>query len=73
MKNNMGTIDKVIRILIAAVIVILYATDIIYGIPGIILLILAGIFIVTSVIGYCPLYQPLKIDTKGKEQEPEQE
>ena len=69
----MGTIDKVIRILIAAVIVILYATDIIYGIPGIILLILAGIFIVTSVIGYCPLYQPLKIDTKGKEQEPEQE
>jgi hypothetical protein len=73
MKNNMGTIDKLIRILIATVIVILYATDEIYGIPGIILLIFAGIFIVTSVIGFCPLYQPLKINTRGKEQEPDQD
>jgi hypothetical protein len=73
MKNNMGTIDKLVRILIATVIVILYATDEIWGIPGIILLIFAGIFIVTSVIGFCPLYQPLKINTKGKEQEPDQE
>jgi hypothetical protein len=71
MKNNMGTVDKVIRILIATVIVILYAADLICGIPGIILLVLAGIFIVTSIIGFCPLYQPLKINTKSKEQEPE--
>lgn len=68
----MGTLDKVIRILIAAVIVILYATDVIYGYLGIILLILAGIFVVTSVIGFCPLYKPFKISTKKEEQAPEQ-
>jgi len=72
MKTNMGTLDKVIRILIAAVIVILYATDVIYGYLGIILLILAGIFVVTSVIGFCPLYKPFKISTKKEEQAPEQ-
>ncbi len=73
MKNNMGTIDKVIRILVATVIVILFATDVIFGIPGTILLVFAGIFIVTSIIGFCPLYRPLKINTKGKDQEPDQE
>ena len=73
MKNNMGTIDKVIRILIAAVIVILYSTNVIWGIPGIILLVFAGIFVVTSIIGFCLLYEPFKISTKGKEQEPEEE
>jgi hypothetical protein len=73
MKNNMGTVDKVVRILIATVIVILYSMDVIFGIPGIILLVLAGIFIVTSIIGFCPLYQPLRLDTKGKEQETDQD
>lgn len=69
----MGTIDKIIRILIAAIIVILYSTDIICGIPGIILLVFAGIFVVTSIIGFCPIYQPFKINTTGKGQQPEQD
>lgn len=73
MKYNMGTIDKMIRILIAAVFVILYSTEVISGIPGIILLVFAGIFIVTSIIGFCPLYKPLKINTTGKNKEAEQE
>ena len=67
MKNNMGTIDRVIRVLIAAVLIILYSTNVLCGIPGIILLVISGILIVTSVIGFCPMYQPLKLNTKKEE------
>jgi hypothetical protein len=73
MKNNMGTVDKVIRILVAALFVILYSTEAVPGIPGIILLMFAGIFIVTSIIGFCPLYIPLKRNTTGKKTESGQE
>ena len=63
MKKNMGTIDKAIRILIAVVVAILFFTGVISGILGIILLILAGIFVLTSLISFCPLYTPLGINT----------
>ena len=67
MKKNMGTIDKVIRILVAVVVVVLYFTNVISGTLAIILLILAGVFILTSVLGFCPLYLPLGISTKKNE------
>ena len=67
MKKNMGTIDIAIRILIAVLVIILYFTKVISGIPAIILLIFAGIFILTSLLKFCPLYIPFKINTKGKE------
>lgn len=67
MKKNMGTIDKVIRILVAIVVVVLYFTHIISGTLAIILLILAGIFIVTSILGFCPLYLPFGFSTKKKD------
>jgi hypothetical protein len=67
MKKNMGTIDKVIRLLVAALVIILYFTNIISGTVGIILLIFAGIFILTSVFGFCPLYLPVGISTAKKE------
>lgn len=63
----MGTIDKVIRILIAVVIAILFFTKVIEGVLGIVLLVLAVIFVLTSLIGFCPLYTPLKINTGKKE------
>ncbi len=66
MKANMGSADKIIRILIAVVIGILYFTGQITGTAAIILLVLAGIFIATSFIGFCPLYAPFKISTKKK-------
>jgi hypothetical protein len=66
MKKNMGTIDRIIRILLAIVVIILYMTGSITGIAAIILGILAFIFILTSLIGFCPLYVPLKISTIGK-------
>jgi hypothetical protein len=66
MKKNMGTIDRVIRILLAIVVVILYMAGSITGVAAIILGIIAVIFILTSLIGFCPLYVPLKISTIGK-------
>jgi hypothetical protein len=67
MKKNMGTIDKVIRILVAVVVAVLYFTHVISGTLGIILLILASVFVVTSVISFCPLYLPFGLSTRKKE------
>ncbi len=67
MKANMGTLDKVIRILVAIVIAVLYFTNQISGTTAIVLLILAGVFILTSFMSFCPLYLPFGISTKKKE------
>jgi hypothetical protein len=67
MKKNMGTIDKVIRILVAVVVVVLYFTNTISGLLGIILLILAAVFVLTSLLGFCPLYLLFGLSTKKKE------
>ena len=64
MKVNMGTLDKVIRIVLALVVIGLYAVGQISGTAAIILLVFAGIFIVTSFIGFCPLYTIFGINTK---------
>ena len=67
MIKNMGTIDKVIRILVAVVVVILYFTHVISGTLAIVLLALSAIFIVTSILGFCPLYLPFGLSTRKKE------
>lgn len=56
MKKNMGMADKIIRIMIAALITVLYFTNIISGALAIVLLIFAGVFVATSLLGFCPLY-----------------
>lgn len=63
MKKNMGTIDKLIRLAIAAVIVVLYYLGTISGTLGIVLLVVAGIFVLTSFISFCPLYTIVGIST----------
>jgi hypothetical protein len=67
MKPNMGSTDKIIRIIIAIVIATLFLTHVISGTLGIILLVLAGIFVLTSFISFCPLYLPFGISTRKKE------
>lgn len=68
MKKNMGTADRVIRVLIAAVIAVLFFMGIVEGTLGIVLLVVAGIFLLTSVVSFCPLYAPFGIKTcKTKE------
>ena len=66
MKKNMGTIDKVIRISLAVIVGILYLTGNISGTVAIILGVLAVVFVLTSLIGFCPLYFPFNISTIGK-------
>lgn len=63
MKKNMGNTDRVIRIIIAAVIGVLYYTGTISGTLGIVLLVLAGVFVLTSFVSFCPLYAPFGIST----------
>ena len=56
MKKNMGSADKIIRLIIAAVIAFLYYNQTISGTLGLVLLIFAGVFLLTSFISFCPLY-----------------
>lgn len=63
MRKNMGTVDRIIRLLIAAVIIGLYMGNVISGALAIALLVFAGIFIVTSLVSFCPLYTLLGIKT----------
>jgi hypothetical protein len=63
MKKNMGSIDRAVRLIVAVLIVILYFTQTITGTLGMVLLIVAGVFALTSFISFCPLYAPLKIST----------
>lgn len=67
MKANMGTVDKVVRIFVALIIAGLYFANQITGTTAIILLALAGIFILTSFMSFCPLYLPFGISTRKKE------
>ncbi|HET6556560.1 MAG TPA: DUF2892 domain-containing protein [Prolixibacteraceae bacterium] len=64
MKKNMGATDTVIRLLAAVVIVILYFTNVISGTLAIVLLVVAGLLILTSLISFCPVYWPFGITTR---------
>lgn len=67
MKQNMGSADRVIRVLLAAVVALLYLTDQITGTAALVLGLFAVIFIATSAIGFCPLYAPFKLSTRKAE------
>jgi hypothetical protein len=56
MKKNMGSFDKVVRLLAAVLFIILFVTNVVSGVFGYVLLALAAIFILTSLVSFCPLY-----------------
>lgn len=62
----MGSADRILRIIIAIAIAVLYFTNTISGTLGIALLILATVFVLTGFIGFCPLYALFKIRTNKK-------
>lgn len=64
MKINMGATDRLVRIVLAIIVGILYLTGQITGIALTVLGIMALIFLLTSSVGYCPLYQILNISTR---------
>lgn len=63
MKKNVGSADKLIRLIIAVVLVMLYVTGVVSGTLGIIFLILAAVLVITSLISFCGLYPLLGINT----------
>ena len=66
MKKNMGTIDRIIRVVLALGVLGLYLAHQITGTVAIVLGVLAVIFVLTSIISFCPLYAPFKLSTRGK-------
>jgi hypothetical protein len=66
MKKNMGTADRIIRVIIAAIFITLYYNGIIGGVLGIVLIALSAIFVATSLISFCPLYLPFGLSTLRK-------
>lgn len=67
MKKNMGTLDRLIRTLLAILVGVLYYMDIISGTIAIILGILAVVFLLTSLVSTCPLYMPFGLSTRKNE------
>ncbi len=66
MKLNMGSFDRVFRLIAAAIFVWLYMSDTVTGTWGIVLLVLGAVFVVTSVVGVCPLYSIFRLRTTPK-------
>ncbi len=66
MPKNMGAADRIIRTLLAIAVIVLFLTKQISGLAAIILGIFAIIFLLTSAVGFCPAYVPLKISTRKK-------
>jgi fatty acid desaturase len=63
MKKNMGNTDRIIRFLLAVAVAILYFTNVITGTVGIVLLVIAGVFVLTSLVSFCPLYTLIGLNT----------
>ncbi len=66
MKKNMGKTDKIIRLLLAAIFIGLFMGKMVIGTAGIALLVLAAVFIATSLISFCPLYVLIGANTCSK-------
>ena len=56
MKPNVGNTDKIIRIVLAAIALVLFFTNVVSGTLGIVLLVVAGVLVLTSLVSFCPLY-----------------
>ncbi len=63
MKRNMSNTDRIIRVVLAAVFAYLYFGGIVTGTLGIVLVVLGAVFLLTSVIAWCPIYAPFKFST----------
>jgi Na+(H+)/acetate symporter ActP len=66
MTRNMGTIDRIVRALVALVIIGLYLAGQLTGVAAIVLGILAAVLILTSAVGWCPLYVPFHLSTRRR-------
>jgi len=63
MKRNMSNVDRIIRVILAALFAYLYFGGIVTGVPGIVLVVLGAVFLLTAIVAFCPLYVPFKLST----------
>lgn len=63
MKKNMGNVDRVLRVVFAVLVVVLYFSGIIDGTLAIVLSVVGGIFLLTSFVGFCPIYAVVGLNT----------
>ena len=66
MTKNMGTMDRVIRILAAILVLVLYLAHVISGPVAIVLGVIAAVFVITGFVGVCPAYLPFKLSTLNR-------
>lgn len=69
MKKNMGSTDQIVRVVIALIVGVLFFTKVISGTLGFVLLAVAGIFVLTSVVSFCPIYAVFGMRTCPVEQQ----
>lgn len=65
MPKNMGSLDKTLRLIVAVILVALAATGTIAGTLAIVAYVVAAVFVLTSLVSFCPAYLPLGINTCG--------
>ena len=63
MNKNMGSTDRMIRIIVAALFAVVYFTGTVTGTLGVVLLVLGGVFVLTSIVSFCPLYAIVGLNT----------
>lgn len=63
MKRNMSNLDRIIRVILAALFAYLHFGGVVTGAPGIALVVLGAVFLLTAAIAFCPLYAPFKFST----------
>lgn len=63
MKPNMGGTDRIIRLIVAAIVAVLYFTGTLTGTLGIVALVVSAIFVLTSLVSFCPLYTLIGLNT----------
>lgn len=63
MKRNMSNTDRIIRVILAALFAYLYFGGVVTGTLGIVLVVLGAVFLLTSIVAFCPLYVPFKLST----------
>ena len=66
MKKNMGSTDKIVRIILAVIFGALYFTGTVTGVAGTVLLVLGGVFVLTSLVSFCPIYAIVGLNTCPK-------
>ncbi len=67
MKKNMGNADRIIRVILAALFTVLYFTGTVTGTIGLVLMVLSAVFLLTSLISFCPLYTIVGLRTCPKD------